>query len=136
MSFTSSIRATGETTFLGMKIAISLPVAKFCDGSNEVVQKELLLSAVFRERGRTDLAICIMQGRKVQRLSFALGPNTGFHDRKALIDLFMGLKVAFDPVEEKWVEWRLEALEKWRGDELIPYLSPAKYDITPTRQKK
>ncbi|KAI8946263.1 hypothetical protein F4801DRAFT_565222 [Xylaria longipes] len=64
-----------------------------------------------------------MEGRKVQRLFFALGPSTGSHnDRKTLIDLFMGLKRAFDPVEEEWEEWRMKALDTWKNGKLLQVL--------------
>ncbi|KAI0452019.1 hypothetical protein F5B21DRAFT_484857 [Xylaria acuta] len=91
------------------------PVAKFYDGSNQLTEEELRLATIFRERGRGDLANCVTEGRKLQRLFFALGPDTGSHgDRKTLINLFMGLKRAFDPVKEEWEEWRTKALDRWK----------------------
>ncbi|KAI1740888.1 hypothetical protein F4680DRAFT_418047 [Xylaria scruposa] len=93
------------------------PMAKFCDGSNELAEEELRLAGIFCEKVRTDLADCVMEGRKVQRLFFALGPGTGSRDPRTLIDLFMGLKRVFDHVEEEWDEKRLEALQKWKDDE-------------------
>jgi hypothetical protein len=73
------------------------PVAAFYDGSNELAQEELFLARVLRERGRDDLARCEPQGRKFQRLLFALGPGGASHEnRKTFASLFMGLKRAFD----------------------------------------
>ncbi|KAI1097924.1 hypothetical protein F4804DRAFT_346769 [Jackrogersella minutella] len=72
------------------------PVAKFYDGSNELADEELRLA--------------YDKGRKVQRFFFSLGAGSGAHDQKTLIDLFMGLKRAFDPGEEEWEEWRTKAL--------------------------
>ncbi|KFH47531.1 hypothetical protein ACRE_015910 [Hapsidospora chrysogenum ATCC 11550] len=73
------------------------PVAAFYDGSNELADDELLLARVFSEKGREDLARCVLDGRKVQRLFFALGPGGASHeDTKTFASLFMGLKRAFD----------------------------------------
>ncbi|KAI0466872.1 hypothetical protein F4859DRAFT_507140 [Xylaria cf. heliscus] len=97
-------------------------VANFYDGSNELADEELRLATIFCERGRGDLANYIIEGRKVQRLLFALGPGTGSHDRKTLIDLFMGLERAFDHAEEEWENWRMKALDRWKNDELLQAL--------------
>lgn len=99
------------------------PVARFYDGFNELADEERRLAMIFRERGRGDLAEFIMEGRKVQRFFFALGAGSGSHiNRKTLIDLFMGLRRAFDPEEEEWEEWRTKALEKWKSEELFQVL--------------
>lgn len=107
------------------------PVAAFYDGSNELADEELLLARVFCERGREDLARCVLDGRKVQRFLFALGPGGASHEgRRTFACLFMGLKQAFDPehggkeekrgrVEEEWEVWRAEALVKWEHDGLL-----------------
>ncbi|KAI8629523.1 hypothetical protein F5Y19DRAFT_484886 [Xylariaceae sp. FL1651] len=99
------------------------PVAKFYDGSNDLADEELRLAMIFRERGRSDLAKCIIEARKIQRFFFAAGPGSGSHnDRKTLIDHFMGIKRAFDHDEEGWEEWSTKALEKWKSDELLQVL--------------
>lgn len=99
------------------------PVAKFYDGSNELAEEELRLAMIFRERGRYDLAKYVIEGRKVQRFFFALGPGSGSHnDRKTLIDLFMGLKRVFESEEEEWEEWSTKAMDKWKNDELLQVL--------------
>ncbi|KAI0526280.1 hypothetical protein F5B22DRAFT_655497 [Xylaria bambusicola] len=106
------------------------PVAAFYDGSNELADEELLLARVFCERGREDLARCVLDGRKVQRFLFALGPGGASHeDRRTFACLFMGLKQAFDPGhggkeekrgrEEEWEVWRARALVKWEHDGLL-----------------
>ncbi|KAK3690233.1 hypothetical protein B0T22DRAFT_463215 [Podospora appendiculata] len=107
------------------------PVAAFCDGSNELADEELLLARVFCERGREDLARCVLDGRKVQRLFFALGPGgASYEDRRTFASLFMGLKQAFDPgysskeekrggEKEEWEAWRAIALMKWKHDSLL-----------------
>ncbi|KAJ8125737.1 hypothetical protein O1611_g7900 [Lasiodiplodia mahajangana] len=103
------------------------PVAKFYDGYNELSDEEERLAMIFQEKSRDDLAKCIMEGRKVQRFFFALGPGSGSHnDRKTLINLFNGLKRAFGSEEEEWEEWRTKALVEWNGDELLQVLLRSK----------
>lgn len=114
------------------------PVASFYDGSNELSNEELLLARVFCERGREDLARCVLEGRKVQRLLFAIGPSGSSHeDRRTFACLFMGLKRAFDlghaGVEEKlgreveeWEVWKARALVKWEYDGLLQALLKSK----------
>ncbi|KAI9856373.1 MAG: hypothetical protein M1813_009124 [Trichoglossum hirsutum] len=95
------------------------PVGKFYSGSNELAEDELRLAAIFHERGREDLANCIINGRKVQRFLFALGPDSSFTDTKMFADLFAGLKRAFKAGDDEWEQWRTTALENWKADELL-----------------
>ncbi|KAI1759908.1 hypothetical protein GGR53DRAFT_115273 [Hypoxylon sp. FL1150] len=93
------------------------PVAEFYDGSNELADDELRFASIFRERGRDDLARYVAEGRKVQRFFFALGAASGCQkDHQTFVDLFMGLKRAFDSKEEEWEEWKTKALDKWKND--------------------
>ncbi|KAG6026230.1 hypothetical protein E4U40_002237 [Claviceps sp. LM458 group G5] len=98
-------------------------ISAFYNGSNQLTEEELLLASVFRERGRKDLASCVLHGRKVQRLLFALDPLTAYEDSKTLSSLFIGLKRAFDGhdcktdgqgVEDEWETWKVKALEDWK----------------------
>lgn len=95
------------------------PVAEFYDGSNELAEEEVRLASIFRERGREDLAKCVVEGRKIQRFFFALGTESVFLDSKTFADLFAGLQRAFDFEEEEWEHWKSKALEKWKDDELL-----------------
>lgn len=107
------------------------PVAAFYDGSNQLAEEELILARAFTARGREDLARCVLDGRRVQRLLFALGPGGASHlDRKTFASLFMGLKRAFDVEndlkkeelgreEEEWEVWKAGALAKWDEDDLL-----------------
>ncbi|OAQ98036.1 hypothetical protein LLEC1_01433 [Akanthomyces lecanii] len=107
------------------------PVAAFYDGSNELAQEELFLAHAFRERGRDDLARCVLNGRKVQRLLFALGPGGASHEnKKTFACLFMGLRRAFacrhdtsqenrGAEEQEWEDWKANALEMWKHDDLL-----------------
>ncbi|KAG6075572.1 hypothetical protein E4U16_003292 [Claviceps sp. LM84 group G4] len=104
------------------------PVNPFHDGSNELTEEELLLARMFRERGRKDLASCVLHGRKVQRLLFALHAGVAELDKKTFVSLFVGLKRAFDAqdvktdgqgVEDEWEDWRAKALEEWKHEALF-----------------
>ncbi|KAG6290459.1 hypothetical protein E4U09_004410 [Claviceps aff. purpurea] len=101
------------------------PISAFYNGSNELTEEELLLACVFRERGREDLASCVLHGRKVQRLLFALDPLTAYEDSKTLSSLFIGLKRAFHGhdiksdgkgVEDEWEAWKVKAFEDWKHE--------------------
>lgn len=79
------------------------PVGRFYDGSNELSDEEVRFANIFRERGRNDLAECVMKVRKVQRFYFAFGPSgEAYGDRKTFMDLFAGLQDAFDFGDEEW----------------------------------
>lgn len=60
------------------------PLAQFYNGSNDLDADELRLEAIFRERGREDLANCVIDGRKAQRYFFVLGPESSFLDSRTL----------------------------------------------------
>ncbi|KAJ5101904.1 hypothetical protein NUU61_004126 [Penicillium alfredii] len=92
------------------------PVAKFYRSSNELDADELPLAAVFCERGREDLANCVVGGRKVQRLFFALGTESSFLDMQTLSSLFAELRRAFDFEDMEWEVWKSKAFRKWRED--------------------
>ncbi|XXG99673.1 hypothetical protein Hte_006014 [Hypoxylon texense] len=106
------------------------PVAEFYDGSNELSNDELRFASIFRERGRDDLTNYITEGRKVQRFFFALGPASGCqNDHQTFVNLFIGLKRAFDFQEERWEgweEWMTKALDKWNSDNLLQALLQSK----------
>ncbi|OGE55402.1 hypothetical protein PENARI_c004G02648 [Penicillium arizonense] len=48
-------------------------------------------AAIFRERGRDDLADYVVKGRKIQRFFFALGVESSFLDMETLLPLFARL---------------------------------------------
>lgn len=95
------------------------PVAEFYDGSNELAADELRLAAIFREKGREDLANCVIEGRKVQRFFFTLGLESSFLDTETLRPLFAGLQRAFNFEDEEWGSWKSKALEKCKDDKLL-----------------
>lgn len=95
------------------------PVAEFYNGSNELAADELRLAAIFSERGREDLADCVLDGRKVQRFLFGLGLESSFLDMETIPHLFKGLQRAFDLEDEEWDTWKSRAFEKWKDDELL-----------------
>jgi aminoglycoside phosphotransferase (APT) family kinase protein len=95
------------------------PVDKFYKGSNKLEEDELRLAAIFRERGREDLARCVIEGRKVQRFFFVLGTSSSFISMQELHDLFMGLQRVFNSNYKGWGHWKGKALEKWKDDPLL-----------------
>ena len=69
---------------------------RFYEGSNELSDEEVRFANIYSDRGRDDLAQCVVHGRNVQRFSFAPGPASGAHgDRKTFMNLFDGLRRAF-----------------------------------------
>ncbi|KAL4800470.1 hypothetical protein BDV19DRAFT_398044 [Aspergillus venezuelensis] len=70
------------------------PYTEFYDGSNQLSTEELRLADLYRERGREDLAACVLNSRKVQRLLFASGVESSFLDRQTFLPLFSGLQRA------------------------------------------
>lgn len=95
------------------------PVAEFYNGSNELAADELRLATVFIERGREDLANYVLNGRKVQRFLFGLGPERSFLDMETIPRLFMGLQRAFNLEDEEWETWKSKALKKWKDEEIL-----------------
>lgn len=81
------------------------PLREFYDGSNELTTYELRLAAIFWEKGRGDLANYAMDGGKVQRLFFSLGPERSFVDTQAFSNLFIGLQKAFNRYEDGLGSW-------------------------------
>lgn len=80
---------------------IMWPLREFYDGSNELIAYELQLAAIFWEKGRGDLANYAMDGGKVKRLFFSLGPERSFVDTQALSNLYIGLQKAFNRYEDR-----------------------------------
>ncbi|KAG5990376.1 hypothetical protein E4U52_004643 [Claviceps spartinae] len=118
------------------------PINAFYDGSNELAEEELLLARVLRERGREDLASCVLHGRKVQRLMFELSPMVVYEDRKTRASFFMGLKRAFDghdvktngqAVEDEWETWKAKALADWKHEVLFKSAIEANDRLAATR---
>lgn len=107
------------------------PVGRFYDGSNELAEEEVQLAQVLRDKGRDDLARCVLQGRKVQRMLFALGLVGAAHqDKKTFASLFMGMKRAFGRdvddgsevlgnEEEEWKAWKADALWAWKDEAML-----------------
>ncbi|KAK0723093.1 hypothetical protein B0T26DRAFT_641885, partial [Lasiosphaeria miniovina] len=77
------------------------PVGSFYEGSNELSDDEERFARLFRERGRHDLADCVVHGRKVQRFFFAFGPGGGvLRDKETVSGLLGGLEQAFSPLNK------------------------------------
>ncbi|KAL5363031.1 hypothetical protein BJX96DRAFT_111919 [Aspergillus floccosus] len=98
------------------------PVAEFYKGSNMLTADELRLAEVFRDKGREDLANCVINGRKAQRFFFGLGTDASYVNTQTFLSLFAGLQEAFCSGNEEWENWKAEALERWKSDGLITRL--------------
>lgn len=99
------------------------PVAEFYDGSNDLCADELRFAAIFREKGREDLAAYVTGGRKIQRFFFALGPDVSSLDQSTFRNLFAGLRRALDDEDVDWEQWKCKSLEKWNDDQLLAGLT-------------
>lgn len=95
------------------------PVMEFYKGSNVLTGDELRLAEVFRNRGRGDLAECVLDGRKAQRFFFGLGTEASYIDHPTFLSLFAGLQEAFTSANAEWEDWRAAALERWKSDGFI-----------------
>ncbi|KAL4899486.1 hypothetical protein BDW74DRAFT_171526 [Aspergillus multicolor] len=95
------------------------PVDEFYNGINEIAAEEVRLDAIFREKSRDDLAGCVIEGRKVQRFFFALGPESSFVDTQTHQRLFGGLRRAFNMEDEELATWKSKALDRWKDDSLL-----------------
>ncbi len=107
------------------------PVDEFYSGSNALAPDELRLAEIFREKGREDLATCVLEGRKVQRFLFALGPEISFLDENVFVSLFEGLQAALHSKgREAWECWRTRALENWKNEEILLELQQSERDAS------
>ncbi|KAK8008292.1 hypothetical protein PG991_010843 [Apiospora marii] len=97
------------------------PVAAFHAGAADLAAAEVRLARLYDARDRPDLTRCVLDGRRVQRLAFAVDNlNSGARDARAL---FRGLRLAFDEGEEGedlgWDDWRDGALERYGEDGVL-----------------
>ena len=95
------------------------PVGKFYNGLNDLATDEVRLAEIFRERGRDDLSKYIIEGRKIQRLCFALGPEGSFSSQASFIQIFTGLRRVFNSSDEGWEQWKGNALKRWDADKSL-----------------
>ncbi|KAL2753156.1 hypothetical protein ACRALDRAFT_1066085 [Sodiomyces alcalophilus JCM 7366] len=65
------------------------------DGSNGLSMDELRLAEIFCKRGRGGLVKFVIETRKVQIYSFALGTDCALSDQQTTANLFRGLDRAF-----------------------------------------
>lgn len=97
------------------------PVGAFCDGAGDLAADEVQLARLFDARDRPDLARCVLHGRRVQRLAFAVDHLNG-GARYAQV-LFRGLRLAFDSGDDLgWDDWRDRALARYKEDRVLQTL--------------
>lgn len=97
------------------------PVLKFYDGDNELDTDEIRFADMFRQRGRDDLALCVMQGRKVQRFQGLLGPEASLTGREDVLNLLKGLQHVLGTGEE-WVRCEQKVLQELEAAGLFAFL--------------
>jgi hypothetical protein len=91
-------------------------------GNNALTEGEVMLCEAYEQRGRSDLADCVRNGRKYQRLEYVIGNvilfmyagGGSFGDAtllgmlNGLVDAFQGDKAGPLPeTREAWFEWAL-----------------------------
>ncbi|KAK6000740.1 hypothetical protein QM012_003465 [Aureobasidium pullulans] len=97
------------------------PVAEFYNGDNELSPDEIQFADMFKQRGRDDLALCIMQGRKVQRFQWLLGPEASLTEREDMLNLLEGLRDALDAKQE-WVRCEQKVLQELEADGSLAFV--------------
>lgn len=85
-----------EATNFSLSIRTIRVTAEFYNGSNELAEDELRLAAIFLQKGRKDLANCVLNGRKIQRFYFGLGLESCFLH----IGTFLPYRDISTPVQE------------------------------------
>lgn len=90
------------------------PVSEYFDGSDELSQDELEFAAIFEQKGRSDMAGYIRQGRKMQRfLGFNGGGVPGDVDEH---------KVTFQAMRRAWADGEeIEEYEVWKEAASVQY---------------
>lgn len=102
------------------------PLREFYEGSNNLSTEELRLADVFQGRGREDLARCVIEGRKIQRVLFNLGPDGSYSTLEKHQSLFEGLQQALHSHSDSWEVWKNRAINEWRDDPLLLSLLESK----------
>jgi hypothetical protein len=91
-----------------------LPVADFFNGSNKLSDDEMAFAAIFRQRGREDMAKMVLHGRKFQRFLYFLAGISP--DRDEFEAMFQGLRESLDgPDIEPYAEWKKAAIAEAYG---------------------
>ena len=110
------------------------PIGKFYDGLNDLADEEVRLAEILQERGRKDLGKYVLEGRKNQRLGFALGPEGSVSNQASFANLFTGLRKILDSSDDRtWQDWKESALKWWKFDKGLQILlrqsedKPSKY---------
>lgn len=97
------------------------PVLKFYDGDNELDTDEIRFADMFRQRGRDDLALFVMQGRGIQRFQWLLGPQVSLAGREDVVNLLKGLRDALGTREE-WARCKRKARQELETAGLLAFL--------------
>ncbi len=95
------------------------PIDDWYASSNRLAEEEHQLAAIYRERGRDDLAQMVLNGRKLQRLWQCM-EEVFSNDRDTSLAFFKGLLSAsgvdVGPDEDWWPRWKNWALLEYEDD--------------------
>ncbi|KAI9883524.1 MAG: hypothetical protein M1823_004713 [Watsoniomyces obsoletus] len=101
------------------------PIDDWYASSNRLADGELELAAIYRERGRDDLAQFVLNGRLLQRFWFSLEDVLSDEPDTSLV-FFKGLLSAagvdVGPEEDWWKKWKEWALKEYHDDEPLQQL--------------
>lgn len=97
------------------------PVASFYDGDNELSTDEIEFADMFEQRGRDDLALCVIQSRKVQRFLSLLVPEISLTDRTDVANLLRGLRDVLG-TEAEWNLCQAKVLRALKADGLLAFM--------------
>lgn len=100
--------------------AMIWPVADFYEGDNALSLEEVEFAAIFRQRGRDDMADFVLNGRKVQRFFFGLG-DVCEPERETFEKLFQGLRRAFNERAEvsTYASWKQSMLARYKDNTVL-----------------
>ncbi|RDA95140.1 hypothetical protein CP533_1869 [Ophiocordyceps camponoti-saundersi (nom. inval.)] len=92
-----------------------LPVAEFYDGNNSLGDDEIIFSRLLEEKGHSELARFVKDGRVQHRLDFCCGYN--LMDWDGFLGLFRGLRDAVGMDNDlDWDDWKAVALQRYKND--------------------
>ncbi|KJZ71636.1 hypothetical protein HIM_08948 [Hirsutella minnesotensis 3608] len=92
-----------------------LPVAEFYNGNNNLGGDEIKFSRLLEEKGHSDLARFVQDGRVQHRFAFCCGYN--LMDWDGFLGLFRGLRDAVGVDNNlDWDDWKAVAIQRYKSD--------------------
>jgi hypothetical protein len=85
-------------------------------GDNSLTIEENMLIEAYRQQGRDDLAECVINGKKYQRLFDVMGQAVELVNINAMTEAFLGGDCELPKTMEEWKAW---ALRKYEGEQIL-----------------